>query len=98
MRIANERLLDYFRGRPCDFCGKRPPSQAHHVYCRGFGSGSRLDHFLNVLSVCWECHGKYQADRKAGFDQIAEREGLMDGSQVQEIVWQILRAPKRVAQ
>ena len=47
MRVVNESLLAYLRTLPCAFCGAAPPSQVHHVHCRGIGGGSRLDVWLN---------------------------------------------------
>ena len=94
MRVVDEALLDYLRGLPCAFCGARAPSQVHHIGCRGMGGGSRLDKVLACLPVCWLCHGKYQADRKACFAKVAEREGLESGDVAQEAVWRLLRTPK----
>lgn len=93
----NERLLKYFREQPCEFCGAPPPSQPHHIYCRGLGGGSRLDKALNLLSVCRECHMKIHCGvicRGECWNKAAQREGLGAGCLAEEAVWRLLQ-PKR---
>jgi hypothetical protein len=53
-----------------------------------------MDSALNLVSACAFCHGKYQADRQACFEKIAEREGLESAAVVQEAIWRLLRTPK----
>jgi hypothetical protein len=102
MIIINEELLAYFRGRElCELCGRQlvPGEFAHphHVHPRGLGGGSRLDVALNLLSVCWQCHGGGAHDgkkaRQQGMEIIAYREGLAV-EQVQQAIWTLLRRDK----
>ena len=94
MKVIDEEFLKYIRGLPCAFCDAPPPSQVHHINCRGMDGGARLDKALAVLPCCFFCHGKYQGDRKACFALVEQREGLGPG-QAQAAVWRLLRQPKR---
>lgn len=97
MRIANDLLLDYFRSRPCEVCGRAPPSEPHHVYRTGIGGGSRLDVALNLMSLCRLCHERYHHGGGATTDfcwsMIDNREGLEPG-QAKAAVHALLRRKK----
>ena len=57
-RIIDEAALDVVRMQGvCDICRAAfSPLHAHHVMARGSGSGSRLDHPLNLLGLDPTCH------------------------------------------
>lgn len=59
MILVNKPLLAEFRRRRCEVCGNAPPSEPHHVLCRGMGGGGRIDHPFNLLSACLRCHRRY---------------------------------------
>lgn len=66
MKLVNEKLLDLFRGDgPCEWCRRWSYCRhAAHVFSRGQGGAFRLDHRLNIVSLCWQCHGNHHAGRK----------------------------------
>ena len=54
--IVDEKLLDRWRQQPCAICGKRPPSEAHHLTAKGIGGGNRKDVDENILPLCLRHH------------------------------------------
>ena len=86
MRVVNERLLRECRGRPCELCGAKPPSEPHHVIRKGIGASSRLDHAFNLLAVCiyhhtWIHNGMQPPDIRVPTTRdlwrlVARREGV----------------------
>lgn len=58
----SKKYLDYVRAHDCSACGKRAPSDAHHVAARGIspaihggGMGQKMDDMW-VVPVCRRCH------------------------------------------
>jgi hypothetical protein len=81
MILIDERTLDTFRQKTvCEYCGRHCPQglDPHHVFSRGHGGGTRLDHPYNLIALCrgfqngaWiSCHQRAQAG------QITRREIL----------------------
>lgn len=93
--ICNERLLHYFRERPCDWCGRPGPSEAAHIYARGIGGGSRIDAFLNLVSLCRSCHDGHHLRQTPSKQQlwevVAKREGLESWEVCRDAVHKLLR-------
>lgn len=54
--VVDEQLLDSYRNAPCEICGKRPPSEPHHIEARGLGGGNRKDVRSNLVSLCLRHH------------------------------------------
>jgi len=95
-------LLEYFRKKPCERCGRNAPSEPHHILCRGAGGGGRLDVALNLVALCTTvpgyhlgCHYRAQHGGRAARDKcleiVARREGLESGQQVLECLWRLQR-------
>jgi len=55
--ITNERILDLFRTTRCEWCQRARASVPHHIRARGRDDTRRMDLPINLLSLCWECHG-----------------------------------------
>jgi hypothetical protein len=66
MMIENETLLDEFRTPgPCELCRRFAQTrEPHHIQCRGFGGGQRLDIRVNLVSVGGSAKKKGQSFRK----------------------------------
>lgn len=99
MIVIDERLLAYFRSKgKCEVCGTEGQMQPHHCKPRGMSGGSRLDVALNLIALCWQCHGRLQEGGRAAQEQcwrvIALREGLKSWEQCEEAVHRLLRRPK----
>lgn len=96
MRIVDEPLLNYFRHkRACEYCGndRAPGFDPHHVFCKGMGSGGRLDVCLNLLALCRNCHQAFHdghTPRHKFIEIIAYREGL-EPDQVVAAIWTLRR-------
>lgn len=76
--LINEQLLDEFRAMPCELCGRRPPSHAHHVLARGLEGEARLDHRFNLMALCLWCHARIHDGgilRSVCVAVVAAREG-----------------------
>ncbi len=59
-KIINKPLLTFFATLPrCEYCRQRPADHAHHVFGKGFGGWSRFDVRINLMGLCWVCHGLY---------------------------------------
>lgn len=101
MTNKDESLLDQFRGPGlCEYCG-RPCLRLdpHHIFSRGMGGGSRLDHRLNLMGLggfenC-NCHGKHhngKITREELIKKVAAREG-MTPAQLKDELHRLLREP-----
>ena len=78
MKIIDEELLDCFRGAGlCEYCGKlvvrREP---HHLFCRGMGSGGRLDVRINLVAICATFSGGDNCHARAHSGEITRSELL----------------------
>lgn len=97
MLNANHNLLEYFRCRPCESCGRSAPSEPHHIKPKGHGGGSRLDVALNLVSLCggpYGCHAKLQEGRKNQvkcWALVARREGLSGWRVAEAAIQRLLR-------
>lgn len=86
MRIVDEQLLHSFRtkGR-CERCHRPNPGGftiPHHVFCRGIGGGTRIDHPYNLIALCHECHQAFhdgRIDREDVVTIVADRERVDPG-------------------
>jgi hypothetical protein len=71
----NEALLDRFRHSPrCSWCGTPTPEgcQPHHLFGRGMGGWSRMDHPWNLISLCLPCHmSHHDGNRPLTLDLVA---------------------------
>jgi hypothetical protein len=97
MIILDPQLLFEFRlkGR-CEWCSKARPVNAHHIFCRGLGGGSRLDVAINLIALCPFCHSDFHNGHIARYDLlaiVAKREGKLQDEIVTEI-YRLLRTPK----
>ena len=102
MVILDEKLLKTFRGPGgCAWCGKWSlRREAHHIFCRGIGGGSRLDHRYNLISLGpWyscTCHADAQANRITKADLLAlvsAREGVLQ-SDIEDEINRLRRTPR----
>ena len=97
MVIINDELLRSFADRDCEVCGANDGTVVgHHVFGRGYGGGSRLDHPWAMLACCFKCHSDCQHYRISKAKQvaiIAKREGVSE-ERVCGWVWEVLRAAK----
>ena len=78
MTRIDDDLLNELRNLRCEICGHSPPSQVHHLMSRGMGGGSRVDHPLNLISVCGYCHAAIHNGKILGkvcMAVVALREG-----------------------
>ena len=55
MRIEDESVLDQFRGRMCEWCGKER-GHPHHIWAKGMGGGGTLDVRINLMTLCISHH------------------------------------------
>lgn len=97
MKIVDEKLLHKFRLKTrCELCLKVWPVDPHHLLAKGMGGGSRLDHKLNLISLCRKCHTLFHAGRIPKVD-LLEVVGKREGLTVDEIeteIYRLLRAKK----
>ena len=100
MKIVSESTLDAFRSALyCEWCGDRLRGKAHphHVATKGIGGGGRIDHPLNIVSLCAFCHNEHHnGHRPLTCDliaTIAAREGVLQDD-VTGFVRDIRRLPR----
>jgi hypothetical protein len=99
MIIKNESLLAEFRKRShCEWClrPRRGKLEPNHIFGRGAGGGQRLDIRVNLVSLCWQCHGDYHdgwIKRRELLEVAAGREGTTVEAIVAEI-FALRKAPK----
>jgi hypothetical protein len=92
--IADEALLNEFRGRDCEICPRRNCSEPHHVFARGLGGGSRVDHRFNLLACCRLCHSAIENGsirKSAVLAIVATREGITVAT-LRETVYRLIRS------
>lgn len=98
LRIENPDLLAYFRSRPCEICGARPPSDPEHVFPRGLGDANRLDIRINLVSLCRACHTRAHSGHgeptRGQLKALVARRERMSVEAVQEQIWAYQRMPK----
>ena len=83
-RISDEDILDFYRKRRCDICGKRP-TDACHIRTKGAGGH---DEHNNLMSLCREHHteqhqiGFYKMVQKYPFfgQFLAQKNWIFDGN------------------
>lgn len=56
MTIIDKPTLAKIRRLPCCWCGRRVPSEAAHLFAKGFGGGGQLDLAINTAPLCRDCH------------------------------------------
>lgn len=102
MTIVDDSLLDEFRGTiACGWCrrvsqGRLDP---HHLFGRGHGGGSRLDHRWNLIALCRACHNDVHAGHIRRADllaMVAVREGVLQ-DQIEAEIYRLLRTAKEDA-
>lgn len=100
MIVINEKLLDEFRRKArCEFCGRKARGglDAHHIYAKGMGGGSRLDIRRNLVGLCRECHTSHHAGNEPLrcdlMALVATRENCLQDD-IKEEVWRLRRTPK----
>jgi hypothetical protein len=85
------------RNRPaCECCKRRPPCEAHHVWFRGMGGGSRLDVPINLIALCRQCHNQVHAGvirRDDLLAIVALREGMLQDD-IEAEINRLKRSPK----
>lgn len=68
-----------------------------HLFHSGIGGGSRLDVRINMLSLCWLCHGKHHNGHEPSFKTliglIAKREGTTPDA-IRDEIFRLRRLPK----
>lgn len=70
-RIRNPELLESYHGKPCEICGKREGTVAHHIKTRG-AMGDDVPE--NLMALCAHHHrlihdmGRETFFRKFGLD------------------------------
>ncbi len=79
-QIFDPVLLASFRTKNCEWCGRKPPSEPHHVSAKGMG-GQQIDHRLNLVALCFKCHADHHDGREPRKHQleskiIVPREGV----------------------
>lgn len=99
MRIINPSLLESFRmKRVCEWCGRANRGshmEAHHLFCKGMGGGSRLDVAINLCALCRECHqSSHDGNEPTKIDLlaiVAQRESRQQDEMEREI-FRLIRA------
>lgn len=85
MIVKDETLLAQFRIGPCEWCGKRGATEAHHIFTRGMGCGRRLDVRINLIGLCRVCHAlTHNGAEPTKWDLlaiVARREGMVQDGQ-----------------
>jgi hypothetical protein len=68
----NEALLDQFRGPGvCEYCRRfHNYRQAAHVLGKGMGGARRIDHRLNLVSLCIQCHNSHHNGNEPSADTL----------------------------
>lgn len=66
-RVEDPDHLEWIRRRPCCFCDREAPSEAHHVIHKGMGGANvRDDMTIPVCRGCHKrCHGETVVDHTA---------------------------------
>ena len=97
MVIINDEFLRSFAFRDCEVCGVSDGSVvAHHIWGRGHGGGSRIDHPWTTLALCFKHHSDaqhYRITKRQQIAMIAKREGVTE-EQVEDFYHRVLRLPK----
>jgi len=99
MIVIDDGLLWEFRlARKCEWCGRAAPQgcDPHHLWCRGFGGGGRLDVRVNLISVCRDCHRLIGDGKIARHDLlavVAARERCLQDD-IESAIHELRRAPR----
>lgn len=98
MTEPDEALLKYFRGRPCDLCGRPPPNDPHHAMGRGHNGAYLVERAIALMTLCRRCHDLH-GDDPSKLDVllgiIARREGLESWEVARDAIWRLRReSPK----
>jgi|ERR1700722_1115634 len=83
----NEKLLATFRGEGvCEACGRFVSArEAAHILGKGMGGGRRIDHPLNLVSLCApfsggnDCHGRHHLGQSPTAEELWEIAGKREG-------------------
>jgi len=67
IRIEDRALLDSVMLQPCAACGRKPPSDPHHLTTRGAGGDDTVE---NVVPLCRFHHTEYH---KSGPGRMIEK-------------------------
>lgn len=101
MIILNPALLSEFsRTALCEHCGcYARRMEAHHLTCRGFGGGQRMDVPWNLIALCNHldnnCHDRAQRriiPQEDILEIVATREGTT-AETVEDFLWWLARQP-----
>jgi len=63
-RVVNKELLEEIGQHNCLACGRRGPSDAHHVTTKGAGGGDTID---NIIPLCRRDHTRIHTEGMAKF-------------------------------
>ncbi len=99
MRIDDPQLRKQFGGAgPCEHCHRFFPSrECAHVFACGMASGNRIDHVLNLCSLCRRCHDANHWGKAPTRNDLLAIVSVREGKtvdEIQETIWSIQRAPK----
>lgn len=100
MKLPNKNLMEELRrSSNCEACFYPTPFGAdpHHVECRGFGGGSRMDVRINLIALCRFCHDEAPKKKALMLKLIAQREGL-SVEDIQAVVALLKRLPTDASQ
>ncbi len=104
MIIIDEAMIAAYRlPGNCQWCGLFCSArEAHHLWARGIGGGSRLDIRINLIALgrtqpfpLCPCHGEIHAGRIRREDLllvVAQRDGLLQ-DEIEMEIYRLLREP-----
>ena len=91
MRIVNKALVREFvaQATHCEWCHKKGPVEAHHLWAKGHGGGHRLDVLINLIALCRQDHQAHhdgnEPTRSDLVAVVAAREKMLQDDLVAEI-------------
>ena len=93
MRVVKEQVLREFRGDgPCERCKKWSFCRhAAHVMGRGQEGATRLDHRLNLVSLCWQCHRNHHEGRHPNRGDLLLLVSVREGVCIEKVIGTLTR-------
>jgi hypothetical protein len=73
-QVEDRDYLRWVRRRPCAFCARRAPSEAHHTIVKGMGGATLRDDY--AAPVCGRCHRRCEGETVYGRGPISKAEQL----------------------